>query len=95
MSEAKLRCFFPNAQFIIEGYSPPFIYDRNSNGGGILFSAREDISLKIINKSLSKNFEGFFVELNVLKWKSVHVFPMTHIKLILQSSRYSRKNIGY
>ena len=35
-------CSFPNAQFVIEGYSPPFRYDRNSNGGGILLFARED-----------------------------------------------------
>ena len=65
VSETKLNCSIPNAQFIIEGYTPPFRCDRNSNGEGILPFAREDIPAKIINKSLSKDFEEFFVEFNL------------------------------
>ena len=64
VSEPKLDCFFPNAQFVIEGYAPPFRYDRNSYGGSVLLFVREEILVKIIDKSLSKEFEfeGLFVE---------------------------------
>ena len=64
VSEPKLDCFFPNAQFVIEGYAPSFRYDRNSYGGGVLLFVREEILVKIIDKSLSKEseFEGLFVE---------------------------------
>ena len=57
VSKTKLDCYFPNAQFVIEGYIPPF---------GTLLFVREDI-----NKSLPKDFEGFFIELNLRKKKSL------------------------
>ena len=45
--ETKIDCPLPQAQFRIEGYAPPFRYDRNSHGGGILLFIREDIPTKI------------------------------------------------
>ena len=36
VSEIKLDSSFPQAQFRMEGYAPPFRYDRNSHGGGKL-----------------------------------------------------------
>ena len=36
---------------------------------GVLFFLMEDIPAKIISKSMSKNFEGFFIELNLRKKK--------------------------
>ena len=49
VSEAKLDSSFPQARFRIDGYAPPFRYDRNSYGGGILLFIREDIPTKIIS----------------------------------------------
>ena len=36
VAETKLDSSFPQAQFRMEWYAPPFRYDRNSHGGGIL-----------------------------------------------------------
>ena len=55
--------------FITEVYASSFRYDRNCNSGAILLFIREDTLTKIINKSLLKDFEGFFVELNLHKKK--------------------------
>ena len=43
ISETKLDSSFPQAQFRMERYAPPFGYDRNYYGGGILLFLREDI----------------------------------------------------
>ena len=61
VSETKLDSSFPQVQFRIEGYAPPFRYDRKSHGGGILLFIREDITTKIITKTPLKDFEGIFV----------------------------------
>ena len=52
----KLDSSFPQAQFRMEGYAPPFRYDRNSHGGGILLFIREDIPTKIIIRTPLKRF---------------------------------------
>ena len=67
--ETKLDSSFPQAQFRTEGYAPPFRYDTNSYGGGILLFIREDIPTKIISVTPLKDFEGNFVELNFRKKK--------------------------
>ena len=36
VSETKLDSSLPQAQFRMERYVPPFRYDRNSHGAGIL-----------------------------------------------------------
>ena len=46
VSKIKLDSCFPQTQFIIEEYAPPFRYDRNSHGD-ILFFIREDIPAKL------------------------------------------------
>ena len=68
--ETKLDSSFPNAQFVIEGYSPP--YDANFHGGGILFFIREDILARMRSTTLSNDFEGFFVVLNFRKKKFLY-----------------------
>ena len=67
VSEAKLDSSFPQAQFRIEGYAPPFRCDRNSHGGGSLLFIREDIPTKIISITPLKDFEGIFLKLNFRK----------------------------
>ena len=59
ISETKLDESFLVIQFLIDGYSVPFRFDRNGNGGGILFYIREDILL-----SIYQDIEGFSVEIN-------------------------------
>ena len=67
--EIKLDFSFLQAQFRIEGYAPPFRYDRNSHGGGIILFIRGDIPRKLISITPLKDFEGIFVELNFRKKK--------------------------
>ena len=69
VSETKLDSSFPQAQFRIEGYAPPFRYDRNCHGSGILLFIRDEIPKKIISITPLKDFEGIFVELNFRKKK--------------------------
>ena len=56
--ETKIDETFPDAQFCIDGYSTPYHFDRNSNGGGILLYAREDVSSKMTKADLAETFEG-------------------------------------
>ena len=65
ISETKLDPFFPTGQFRIHGFSEPYRFDRNSNGGLILLYIREDISSKLILTKMT--IEGFFVEINLRK----------------------------
>ena len=67
ISETKVDESFPSNHFLLDGYSVPFRFDRNGNGGGILLYIREDIPSKLL--SMNKNIEGFFVEINFHKKK--------------------------
>ena len=63
ISESKLDDSFPDSQFLIAGFSKPFLLDRNRNGGGIMLFIRSDIPAKV--SFTDKNpFESFYVELN-------------------------------
>ena len=66
-SETKVDSSFPQAQFRMDGYAPPFRYERNSHGGGILLFIKEDIPTKVISLTPLKDFKGVFVELNFRK----------------------------
>ena len=48
---------FPAGQFHIHGFSEPYRFDRNGNGGGILMYIREDIPSKLILTKMAT--EGF------------------------------------
>ena len=63
ISETKLDESFPVDQFLIDGYSVPFRFDRNGNYGGILLYIKEDISSKLL--SIYQDIEGFSVEINL------------------------------
>ena len=69
ISQTKLGSTFPSNQFTIEGYTAPIRFDRNCRGGGILLYIREDVPARLLTTSLPKDFEGFFVELNLRKKK--------------------------
>ena len=69
ITETKLDSTFPTSQFLI-GYSEPYCFDRNSNGGGVLIYVREDIPSKpLTDLKLPHDIEGIFVELNLRKNK--------------------------
>ena len=65
ISETKLDPSFPAGQFHIRGFSEPYRFDRNGNGGGILLYICEDIPSKLILTKMT--IEGFFVEINQKK----------------------------
>ena len=68
IAETKLDSTFPTSQFLIEGYSEPYHFDRNRNGGGVLIYVREDIPSKpLTDHKLPYDIEGIFVELNMRK----------------------------
>ena len=43
ITETKLGDTFPNQQFYIDGYSPPFRINRTKNAGGVIIYVRGDI----------------------------------------------------
>ena len=43
VTETKLDSTFPTSQFMIDGYSEPYRFDRNRNGGKVFIYIREDI----------------------------------------------------
>ena len=53
IAETKLDLNFTTNQFLLKGFRPPFRYDRNSNGGGILIYVREGVPEKEINRIIS------------------------------------------
>ena len=61
---------FPLSQFVIDGYSEPYRFDRNRNGGGVLIYIREDIPSKLLaDHKLPHDIEEIFVQLNLRKKK--------------------------
>ena len=40
VTETKLDSTFPTSQFVTDGYSEPYRFDRNRNGGGVLIYIR-------------------------------------------------------
>ena len=70
VTETKLDSTFPTSPFVIDGYSEPYRFDRNRNGGGVLIYIREDIPSKLLaDHKLPHDTEGIFVELNLRKKK--------------------------
>ena len=69
ISPTKLDSTFSSNQSTIEGYAAPVRCDRNVRRGEILLCIREDIQARLLTTSLPKDFEGFFVKLNLLKKK--------------------------
>ena len=54
----------------MDGFTPPYRMDRNTNGRGIALYVRENIpSRQISFKNDDKNIEHFFVEINLRKKK--------------------------
>ena len=65
ISETKVDDSFPGSQFFLDGFGTPFRLNRNRNGGGIMFSIRNDIVVSTDDRPI----ESFYVELNFRKKK--------------------------
>ena len=65
ISETELEQIFPESQFLMDGFTPPYRVDKNRNGDGIALYDREDIpSRQISFKSDDKDKEYFFCGLH-------------------------------
>ena len=56
ISETKLNNTFPESQFLISGFQPPYWEDRNEKGGGFLLYVREHIPSKKLNINFYPKF---------------------------------------
>ena len=56
VSETKLDSSFTNAQFLLEGYTPPFTYDRNCHGGENSFIYKERYTPRYVKHNINKQF---------------------------------------
>ena len=71
ITETKIDSSFPSSQFMIEGFSVPYRFDRNRSGGGVIVYIRDDIPNKqLVKHKLPEDTEGVFVEVNLRnsKW---------------------------
>ena len=68
ISETKLGNSFPEGQFLIKGYSKPYIIDRNCHERGIMLYERADIPSKL-RSTESLPMEDFYVDINLQKKK--------------------------
>ena len=79
-------------QFAMQGYSKPYRFDRNRNGGSVFIYVQEDIpsrELKIHNTP--EDIESIFIEINLIKTKWLFCgcyHPPS------QSDQYFFENIG-
>ena len=92
ITEIKIDSTFPLNQFAIQGYSKPYRFDRNRNGGGVFIYVREDIpsrELKIHNTP--EDIESIFIEINLIKtrWLFCGCYHPPS-----QSDQYFFENIG-
>ena len=70
ITESKLDSSFTATQFLIDGYSKPFRFDRNRNAVGILSYVREDIACRELKSDkLPSDIDGIFNKLNLRKAK--------------------------
>ena len=70
LGETKLDASFPENQFYIDGFSKPYILDRNIHGGGVMIYIRKDIpSKELKNQNFTKNVEAIFVEVHMRRSK--------------------------
>ena len=64
ISETKIENSFPTGNFVIDGYSTPYILYRNSNSDRILLYIREDI-LPYLIATVKDTIEISYVQLNL------------------------------
>ena len=70
LTETKLDETFLTSQFLMDGLSKPYRFNRNKYGGGVMIYIRDTIPIKVLGKhSCPNNIECLFIELNFRKCK--------------------------
>ena len=68
ITETKTDSAFPLNQFAIQGYSKPYRFDKNRNGGGVFKYIREDIPSRELKIHKTPEYiESIFIEINLIK----------------------------
>ena len=68
ISESKLEDTFQHALYHLKHFSNLYRLDRNSHGGGLLAYVRDNIPSNLVKLDQKfEKFEGFFIELELLK----------------------------
>ena len=92
ITETETDSTFPLNQFVIQGYSKPYKFDRNRNGGGVFIYVREDIQSKELKiDNTPEDIENIFIEINLIKNKWLF-YDFYHPPS--QSDQYFFENIG-
>ena len=83
ITESKLDSSFTANQFLIDGYSKPFRFDRNRNVVGVLLYVKEDIACRELKSDkLPNDIDEIFNKLNLRKAKWLlfqHIILQFHI----------------
>ena len=84
LTETKLDETFLTSQFLMDGFSKPYRFDRNKYGGGVMIYIRYTIPSKILEKhSCPNNIECLFIELNFRKCSGYFVERIIrHLKMM-------------
>ena len=84
LTETKLDETFLTSQFLMDGFSKPYRFDRNKHGGGVMIYIRDTIPSKILEKhSCPNNIECLFIELNFRKCSGYFVERIIrHLKMM-------------
>ena len=67
ISETKLNDTFPESQFLLDGFHPPYRKDRTDKGGGLLLYVREYIPCREIIVEFLPIIEAIVIEINLKK----------------------------
>ena len=87
ITETKTDSTFPLNQFAIQGYSKPYMFDRNRNGGDVFIYFREDIpSKKLKIHNAPEDIESILIEINLIKTNRLFVAPITHLTSLTNTS---------
>ena len=66
ITETKLDDSFSVDQFAMNGYTKPYRFDRNRNGGGVTIYIREDIPSRELNLlNIPSDIESIFIEISL------------------------------
>ena len=83
-TETKTDWTFPLNQFVLQGYSERYRFDRNRNGGGAFTYVREDIpSRELKMHNTPEDIKSIFIEINLIKTRWLFCFQNIMINLCL------------
>ena len=83
LTETKLDATFTKAQFLLNGFSEPYRFDRSRNGGAVMIYIHENVPSKLLDIHVFP-LEDLFVGFNFRKCKNRYFLKHTthHTKQI-------------